>query len=252
MVIILIYIFIDTDIKDIFECIHKKKIERDPGLKVMLMQLKRDLDGAVKVKEFTEWTNQNSSILTPLRILQTHLRLKIVGTNFWLKKTEERRSHEERGSYNYIPQLRNRVITETKQFSDKLDKEYQDKMRIVRGNKKLTNTNDIEYNNNTNHTRKKSILLDYFNLNLPNSSENKIVPEDSLTTEPNSEISPKYRQRSLTTRSSKENSTSNSNSSSKSPMRRRDGSIASFSSINSNTVNTISSGQSGKGSDKRS
>ena len=74
--------------------------------------------------------------------------------------------------------------------------------------------------------------MDYFNLNLPTSSENKIVPEDSLATEPNSEISPKYRQRSLTTRSSKENSTSNSNSSSKSPMRRRDGSIASFSSIN--------------------
>ena len=164
MVFILIYIyiysFIDTDIKDMFECIHKKKIERDPGLKGMLMQLKRDLNSAVKVKEFTEWAHQNSSILTPLRILQTHLRLKIVGTNFWFKKTEERRSHEERGSYIYIPQLRKRVITETNQFSNKLLDENQDKMRIARGSKKLTNTNDIEYiNKNINHTKKKMYII---------------------------------------------------------------------------------------------
>ena len=230
-----------------FECIHKKKIERDPGLRGMLMQLKRDLNGAVKVKEFTEWTNQNPSILTPLRILQTHLRLKIVGTNFWLKKTEERRSHEERGSYEFTPQLRKRVITETKIFSDKLLDENQDKLRNARHtiNKGLNNNNNLD-------KRKKSILVDYFNLKLPTSSENKIVPEDPLTTQQNKEISPKYRQRSLTTRSSKENNnTSNNNSNSKSPVRRRDGSIASFSSISSNT-GISSNAQSGKGSGKRS
>ena len=230
--------FIDTDIKDMFECIHKKKIERDPGLKGMLMQLKRDLNSAVKVKEFTEWAHQNSSILTPLRILQTHLRLKIVGTNFWLKKTEERRSHEERGNYEFIPQLRKRVITETNQFSNKLLDENQDKLRIARHtiNKGLNNNLD---------KRKKSILVDYFNLKLPTSSENKIVPEDPLTKQQNTEISPKYRQRSLTTRSSKENDTNTSNENSKSPVRRRDGSIASFSSISSNIS---SNAQSGKGS----
>ena len=152
---------------------HKKKIERDPALREMMNYVKKDLNRAVSLQEFTKWCQSNPSILTPLRILQIHLRFQIIGPNFWTKMTEQRRAHPEMGAMDYLPKLQKRVIAETKFFINQglIDKDERRRMsRRGRG---------PNGDHRDNVTRKQSYLVNYFHLSrysITRGMPNKVVP----------------------------------------------------------------------------
>lgn len=156
---------------------HKKKIERDPALGVMMGYVKKDLNRAVSLPEFTKWCQSNPSILTPLRMLQLHLRFQIIGPNFWEAMTEQRRAHPEMGAMDYLPKLQKRVIAETKFFINQglIDKDERRRMsRRGRGP-------DGDHRDNT--TRKQSFLVNYFQLSrysIQRGAAGKVVPATPL------------------------------------------------------------------------
>ena len=162
---------------------HKKKIDRDPALRDMMGYLKRDLNRAIKMEDFTKWAHQHPSVLTPLRMLQTHLRFQIIGPNFWSKMTEQRRAHKEMGKFDYIPELQKRVIHETKLFLNKGEGDLLEKKRLARRGRGPNG------DNRDNVIRKQSLLVRYFGLSrfsVTNTrsgggerglAQNKILPE---------------------------------------------------------------------------
>lgn len=152
---------------------HKKKIERDPALGVMMGYVKKDLNRAVSLPEFTKWCQANPSILTPLRMLQLHLRFQIIGPNFWTHMTEQRRAHPEMGAMDYLPKLQKRVIAETKFFINQglIDKD--ERRRMSRRGKGPNG------DHRDNVTRKQSFLVNYFQLSrysIQRGAAGKVVP----------------------------------------------------------------------------
>jgi hypothetical protein len=153
---------------------HKKKLEKDPGLQDMMIYLKRDLNRAISIKDFTEWTTKHTSVLSPLRMLQTHLRFQIIGPNFWSKMTEQRRAHPEMGKIDYLPRLQARVIKETRIFLNGGLHNAEEMKRLRRRGK------GPEGDTRDNVTRKQSVLVKFFGLSrfsLYKPSEAKVAPE---------------------------------------------------------------------------
>lgn len=157
---------------------HKKKIDKDPGLTDMMTYLKRDLNRAVTIKDFTQWASKHTSVLSPLRMLQTHLRFQVIGPNFWSRMTEQRRGHPEMGKIDYLPRLQERVIRETKYFltrGGELTEEMQRLRRRGRGPEGDTRDNIV---------RKQSLLVKYFalsrySLRHPGPGPMQVAPEPS-------------------------------------------------------------------------
>jgi ribosomal protein S14 len=140
------------------ESMHKKKIEKDPSMQEMMNYIKRDFSRAISLKDFTQWCHKYPSILTPLRMLQTHLRFQVIGPNFWTKMAEQRRAHPEQGRFDYIPQLQKRVIAETKFFLTRGQGTVEEMKRLRRRGR------GPEGDTRDNITRKQSVLVKYFNL----------------------------------------------------------------------------------------
>jgi len=152
---------------------HKKKIEKDPALGVMMGYVKKDLNRAVSLPEFTKWCQSNPSILTPLRMLQLHLRFQIIGPNFWTHMTEQRRAHPEMGAMDYLPKLQKRVIAETKFFINQGIIDKDERRRMSRRGKGP----DGDHRDNV--TRKQSFLVNYFQLSrysIQRGAAGKVVP----------------------------------------------------------------------------
>ena len=154
---------------------HKKSIERDPSLHEVMNFIKKDLNRAITIKDFTEWTRSYPSVLTPLRMLQTHLRSQIIGPKFWTKLTEQRRGHPEMGQFDFIVQLQMRVLAQNRFFQNKglIDARQ---LRILNRRGKGP---DGDRRDNT--TRKASILVGYFKLSrfslVKKNNPNKVSPQ---------------------------------------------------------------------------
>lgn len=177
---------IDSDIQTLLEMMHKKKIEKDPGLRDMMGYIKKDLNRAITIKDFTEWCHKYPSVLTPLRMLQTHLRFQIIGPNFWTKMTEKRRSHPEMGKYDFLPQLQQRVIAQTKFFIN------QGNVDIVERKRQSRRGKGPNGDHRDNITRKQSLLVSYFQLSrysLRQPRAQQVVPVAAKSTD-NTEAGP--------------------------------------------------------------
>lgn len=163
----------DSDIQNLLEQMHKKKLEKDPSLREMMGYIRKDLNREITIKDFTEWCQKHPSVLTPLRMLQTHLRFQIIGPNFWSKMTEQRRAHPEMGKYNFLPQLQKRVIKEVRFFLNQGEIDKDERERLKRRGK------GPDGDQRDNITRKQSLLVSYFQLSrfsLRKPQTQKVVP----------------------------------------------------------------------------
>lgn len=140
------------------ELIHKKPIEKDPSLQAMIGYLKKDLPRSFEIKEFTQWSQKNQSILTPLRMLQIHLRYQIIGPSFWEKMAENRRRHPEQGQLDYLPKLQKRVIAENRLFQNQGELDAAERRRLSRRGRGPNGDHRSEV------ARKESLLVSYFKL----------------------------------------------------------------------------------------
>ena len=140
------------------ESLHKKSMDRDPALRTIMAYIKRDLNRQITVNEFTTWAHTYPSVLTPLRMLQTHLRFQIIGPTFWTRMTQERRGHPEMGKIDYLPQLQKRVIAQNKYFANQGDIDAQERRRLSRRGRGPNGDHRDDI------TRKESVLVSYFKL----------------------------------------------------------------------------------------
>jgi hypothetical protein len=165
-----------SDVKYILETMHKKSVERDPALKEMMHHIRRELTRDITLSDFNNWVRTYPSLLSPMRLLQTHLRFQIIGPNFWTKMTAERRSDPEKGRFDYLPRLQKEVIARTNFFLNEGDVHISEKRRLSRrGRGPNGDHRDMM-------TRKQSFLVDYFKvsrfsvLRKQENAHKKVVP----------------------------------------------------------------------------
>lgn len=137
---------------------HKKSVEKDPSLKQLYTKLKSQYPRSIGIYDFVKWTSENPSVLSPLLMLQLHIRLQILGENFWKSYAEDRAENEEQSNPYYLKKLQKFVIDKNNKFKEK-------KLAVEREKKRLSRIGKGEAGDHRdNVTRKESIFLAYFNL----------------------------------------------------------------------------------------
>mmetsp|Transcript_4703 Transcript_4703/g.7681 ORF Transcript_4703/g.7681 Transcript_4703/m.7681 type:complete len:453 (+) Transcript_4703:91-1449(+) len=143
-------------VERIFEVMHKKKVEKDAALHDMMLEVKKDLRREINIQEFTEWCHHHPSVLSPLMMLQMHLRDQIIGPRFWQKMTKLRKEHPEQGLWDYLPKLQSRIIEQNEKFKAKGQLEEAERRRKSRRGKGTSG------DHRDNVTRKQSLIMSYF------------------------------------------------------------------------------------------
>lgn len=144
--------------RELLEMMHCKKIDRDPALQGVYLKMRKELGNAFTIHEFNKWTAANSHVVTPIMMLQLHIRLQIIGEPFWAKLAIMRKEHQEQGQLDYVKKLQDFVITKNEAFKQKLLLQEAERRRLERlGRGKMGDCRD-------NVTRKQSVLLGYFNM----------------------------------------------------------------------------------------
>lgn len=143
---------------------HCKKVDRDPALSAVYLRMRKELGNSFTIHEFNKWTAANPHVVTPIMMLQLHIRLQIIGEPFWAKLAVQRKEHPEQGQLDYVKKLQHAVIDKNEAFKERLAIEKAEQRRLARrGLGKMGDYRD-------NVTRKQSVLLSYFNMK---SSDNK-------------------------------------------------------------------------------
>jgi hypothetical protein len=166
-------IFVVTAVREILEMIHMKKIDKDPNLNGVFNQLRKDLANKLSMEEFNRWTAQNPSVVAPLKMLQLHIRLQIIGESFWTLKANERMKDPTQSRLSYVKDLQAYIVNKNKAFRDKQDQDEQERRRLSRIGKGRHGGME------GNIKRKESLLLKHFNLKRL-SIRNRVIPLDSV------------------------------------------------------------------------
>lgn len=140
---------------------HCKKIDKDPALTAVYTKMRKELGNAFSIHEFNKWTAANPHVVSPVMMLQLHIRLQIIGEAFWSKLALERKEHPEQGQLDYVKKLQDFVIRKNDVFKEKLAMEEAERRRLSR----LGRGRMGDCRNNV--TRKQSVLLGYFNMKQP-------------------------------------------------------------------------------------
>lgn len=137
---------------------HSKKIDKDPALNGVFTKMRKELGNAFTIHEFNKWTAANPHVVSPVMMLQLHIRLQIIGESFWAKLAVERKQHPEQGKLDYIKNLQYTIISRKEAYKERLALKEAEKRRLARlGRGKQGDCRD-------NVTRKQSVLLGFFNM----------------------------------------------------------------------------------------
>jgi hypothetical protein len=157
-----------------------KKIDNDPNLHGVYNQLRKDLSHKLSIEEFNRWTAANPSVTAPLMMLQLHIRLQIIGEQFWVKLSDQRKQDPKQGKLNYVKDLQRQIVAKNKRFREKQQAEEKERHRLLR-------LEQGRHANSKDHVqRKESILLKHFHLRkmtirpAPKRSLSRVIPMSDL------------------------------------------------------------------------
>eukprot|EP01033_Poteriospumella_lacustris_P000138 gene138-88_t len=156
-----VFTLFDEDHSELLEMMHCKKIDKDPALTAVYNKMRKELGNAFTIHEFNKWTAANPHVVSPVMMLQLHIRLQIIGETFWSKLALQRKEHPEQGQLDYVKKLQDFVIRKNDIFKEKLAMEEAERRRMSR----LGRGRMGDCRNNV--TRKQSVLLGYFNMKQP-------------------------------------------------------------------------------------
>lgn len=151
------------------EVIHRKKVDSYLPLSMLFERYLSQNTGIVDLGKFCNWVRLegNDSFVHPLLALQVHLRTKLLGNHFWDDLAKERKADEYLRNTLNAMQLQNEIISTARKEKEKQRLEKLEEERLERiGKGKNGDTRD--YN-----TRKRSFLLDFFNLKAEAPSEDR-------------------------------------------------------------------------------
>jgi hypothetical protein len=141
------------------EMMHRKKVESSPTMVQIMNELKHNYNAEISINDFCKWTNNNSSMLSPLIVLQLKFRKQLLGESYWGHKSDLRQADSERGSIEYIRNLNEDLRKKAAEAKAKRDLEAQANQ--------VKSRQDRMTDAQRNVARKQSVLLRAFNM-VPN------------------------------------------------------------------------------------
>lgn len=138
--------------------LHNKRVDKDPSLMMVYQRAKNELNNKITLQQFVLWVARNPSVTSPLMMLQLHIRSQIIGRNFWMKLTEQRKNNQEQSQIGYVEELKKTIISQNNLFRERLIQEEKEKRRLSRRGKGQNGDKRDKI------IRQESMLLGYFSL----------------------------------------------------------------------------------------
>lgn len=146
----------DSDVKDVVELMHKKRVEGAPTLQTIVGDLKNNYSAELSIQDLCKWSQNNQSILSPIIILQLKFRRQILGEKYWQAASEARFADPVKGSVVFIKDLFKLMRTKSEEVRQKREL----KQRTMKAQSRNANLTGAQ----SNIARKQSILLSNFGL----------------------------------------------------------------------------------------
>lgn len=170
--------------KEVFEMINRKKMDANPATQAIFTELKEKYPSELSITDICKWTAINSSLLSPILILQIKLRQNIIGEKYWQHQTDLRAADPEKNDIGYIKQLMGLVKSKI------------EKSKVQKVAQKEKQAKEAKIGNRDNIARKQSVLLEAFNMKKKPSSNKRVASAGAMATmeeEPSSPSSPASR-----------------------------------------------------------
>jgi hypothetical protein len=100
---------LDSQIKELFQLLHKCPIESDPALDHIMKSFRREYIGNITAAEYLSWVDRNRYAVEPLVLLQQHLRRYIIGEIQWVSLMELRYKTQFMLSPDFFASLKHNV-----------------------------------------------------------------------------------------------------------------------------------------------
>ena len=203
-----IYMGSDTDIMNMLEVVHKRRVDSSPALTMMFNEAKSKLPAEASMADFVKWAKSNTSLVSPLLILQIKMRKKLLGERYWVKLTQIRYDSDALCKIDYTKTLQanlNKLLQDSKQrmVQQEREKQFASKASLSASQKNIQ--------------EKEAVLMEKFLQKAPSSQQ--VVPRNSSADagEEDSDNSPVGGRKARKSRpsSSKKPTPSNSNSNSR-------------------------------------
>eukprot|EP01033_Poteriospumella_lacustris_P016225 gene16225-11610_t len=91
-----------SDIRDVLEMMHRKKVETASSLSLIMSELKNKYSAELSVQDICKWTTINSSIMSPIVIMQLKFRKQLLGEKYWSKAADVRAADKERSTVEWM------------------------------------------------------------------------------------------------------------------------------------------------------
>lgn len=136
------------------ELMHRKKVESASSLSVVMQELKNKYNTELSVQDVCKWANSNSSVLSPIVVMQLKFRKQLLGERYWNRATDERSADSERSTVEWM-----------RSFFESVRKKSADQRRIRKEiaaskNQKRETMSDAQKNIHD----KQTLLLSSFNM----------------------------------------------------------------------------------------
>jgi hypothetical protein len=154
---------LDSDIREALEIVYKRKLDSSPSIMSIIHDLRDNYPPEVSIQNVVQWSSTvgNTTIMTPILLLQLKFRKLLIGEKYWLQKTKKRSEDPVKCRVEYIKEFQNIVKNKLADFARKKDIEAKEAKAASR-----TRMGRAE----ANIARKQSILLDVFKLKGPASA----------------------------------------------------------------------------------
>lgn len=172
--------FKDSDLKDTFDIVHKRKLETSSTMQSIFHDLRDNWTPELSIQDVVKWSSKvgNNNILTPVLLMQIKLRKFVMGEKYWLAKTKKRFEDPHQSRVEYIKEFQTIIKNKLADFKKK--------KQLEKAEKKMKNRNRMG-RAEENVARKQSILLDVFKLKgtsaQANNVSNRVIPTSNLADE---------------------------------------------------------------------
>lgn len=164
--------------RDVMEMMHRKKVESASSLSLVMNDLRSKYSAELSVQDVCKWTTTNSSILSPIVIMQLKFRKQLLGEKYWTKATDERAADKERSTVDWM-----------RKFFEMVRKKSAEQRRIRKEAATAVNKRDNMTESQRNIHDKQTLLLSSFNM-IQQPANSRGQPNTSTGGDEDAQISP--------------------------------------------------------------
>lgn len=157
------------EVRELFEVLHRRKVETSPMLGSLFAEFKTKHPVEITKLDFCAFLNGNSTLSTPIILLQIKLRKQVIGEGFWQRKASAREKDRVQGDAAYVHQLLATV--------QGVNEESKRRMLDAKAKSKEAQTSDRD---KAAIAKRESIFKKAYNLTVPKRPVVKAPPQQSV------------------------------------------------------------------------